>query len=156
MQKFVSKKIKEKSAARLAFVQATYMADFGNLSVDEVIKNFVDENIGRFTLGEDEEIIELSSIDKDYFSTITRDMHLKKEEIETSLKAFLKESFELDKLDGIMRAILLCACYELAYTKDVDAKIIIQEYVDLAYAFYSKNEPKVINAILDQVSKAVR
>ena len=46
--------------------------------------------------------------------------------------------------------------YELAYTTDVDAKIIIQEYVDLAYAFFMKNEPKMINALLDQIAKDVR
>ena len=39
---------------------------------------------------------------------------------------------------------------------DVDTKILIQEYVDLAYAFYNKNEPKMVNALLDQIAHAVR
>ncbi len=156
MQKFISKKIQEKSSARLAFVQATYMIDFAQISVDEVVKDFVDGNVGRFTLSENEDIIELANFDNQYFAKITRDMHLKKQEIEQSLKTFLHDGAELEKMDGIMRSILLCACYELVYSTEIDPRIIIKEYLDVAYGFYSKNEPKVINAILDQVAKAVR
>ncbi|MBO5442110.1 MAG: N utilization substance protein B, partial [Alphaproteobacteria bacterium] len=49
-----------------------------------------------------------------------------------------------------------CAVYELGFTRDVDAKVLIQEYVDLAYAFFMKNEPKMINALLDQIAKNIR
>ena len=59
-------------------------------------------------------------------------------------------------MNATMQALLLCAMYELAYTTDVDTKVIIQEYVDLAYAFFMKNEPKMINALLDQIAKQVR
>lgn len=38
MAKFVSEKIKMRTSARLAAVQATYMAAYGQLPVDEVIK----------------------------------------------------------------------------------------------------------------------
>ena len=41
MAKYVSEKIKMKSGARLAAVQACYMAAFGQLSVDEVIEEFI-------------------------------------------------------------------------------------------------------------------
>ena len=43
MAKFISEKIKKKSAARLGAVQATYMIEYGQLPVDEVIKDFVNE-----------------------------------------------------------------------------------------------------------------
>ena len=33
---------------------------------------------------------------------------------------------------------------------------IVKEYVDLAYAFFNKNEPKMVNALLDTIAKAVR
>ena len=41
MAKYVSEKIKMKSGARLAAVQACYMAAFGQLSVDEVIEELM-------------------------------------------------------------------------------------------------------------------
>ncbi|MBO7097497.1 MAG: hypothetical protein J6W11_02520, partial [Alphaproteobacteria bacterium] len=66
------------------------------------------------------------------------------------------EKRDFEKMDGTMQALLLCAVYELTSTLDVDAKVLIQEYVDLAYAFFNKNEPKMVNALLDQIAHAVR
>ena len=50
----------------------------------------------------------------------------------------------------------MCAAYELVHTTDIDAAVVVKEYVDLAYAFFTKNEPKMVNALLDQVAKQVR
>lgn len=161
MEKYISNKIKMKSSARLAVVQAAYMIEFGDLSVDEVIKDFIDGKVGRFALSEEtnyqkEEQLELNEIDTNYFATLTRGVMSKKEDVEKSLSLFLKEDWSYEKMDGTLRALLLCAVYELIYTTDVDAKILIKEYVDLAYAFFSKSEPKVVNALLDQIAKEVR
>lgn len=161
MEKYISNKIKMKSSARLAVVQAAYMIEFGDLSVDEVIKDFIDGKVGRFALSEatnyqKEEQLELNEIDTNYFATLTRGVMSKKEDVEKSLSLFLKEDWSYEKMDGTLRALLLCAVYELIYTTDVDAKILIKEYVDLAYAFFSKSEPKVVNALLDQIAKEVR
>ena len=56
-------------------------------------------------------------------------------------------------MDGTLQALLLCAMYEILNTQDIDAKIIVKEYVDLAYAFFSKKEPKMVNALLDSIIK---
>lgn len=163
MAKFISEKIKKKSAARLAAVQATYMIEYGQLSVDEVIKDFVNGEIGRYVIEEEsdgyevlENVVEIEEMDKDYFSKLTREVHKNKEQLEKSLAHFLKEGWQFDRFDGTLRALLLCAAYELAYTTDVDATVIVKEYVDLAYAFFNKNEPKMVNALLDTIAKAVR
>ena len=47
MAKFVSEKIKMRTSARLAAVQATYMAAYGQLPVDEVIKEFFNGEVVR-------------------------------------------------------------------------------------------------------------
>ena len=161
MAKFVSEKIKMKSGARLAAVQATYMIEYGQLPVDEVIKDFINGEVGRFAIAEEdggahEKLVELEKIDTNYFATLTRNVHEKKEFLEKSLALYLKEGWQFDRLDGTLRALLLCASYELINTLDVDVKVLIQEYVDLAYAFFSKNEPKMVNALLDQIAKQVR
>jgi len=158
MEKFVSKKIKKKTAARLAAVQACYMMEYGQLPLDEVIRDFANGEIGRYVISEDinanEEMQEISEMDKEYFEQILRGVQSNKEELEKSLSLYLKEGWSFERMDGTMRALLLCAVYELINTVDVDVKVIIQEYVDLAYAFFTKSEPRVVNALLDQVSKA--
>ena len=53
MAKYVSEKIKMKSVARLAAVQATYMIEFGQISVDEVVKDFINGEVGRYVIEDD-------------------------------------------------------------------------------------------------------
>ncbi len=160
MVKFVSEKIRKKSGARLACVQAVYMACFSEVNVDEVVDMFLKGEIGRFAIEEDmmkgEEMVELSEIDKPYFEKLVRGIFLKKQDLEQALRVYLKEPGAFDYMNATMQALLLSAVYELSYTMDVDTKVIIQEYVDLGYAFFTKNEPKMINALLDQIAKNVR
>jgi len=160
MAKFISEKIRKKSGARLAAVQATYMAAFTDLSVDEIIEDFKSGEIGRYAIEEDalkgEQVVELEDMDKAYFEELVRGVLSKKEDLEQSLRSYLKDASSYDHMNATMQALLLCAVYELGYTTDIDAKVIIQEYVDLAYAFFVKNEPKMINALLDQIAKNIR
>lgn len=160
MAKFVSEKIRKKSGARLAAVQAAYMCAFSGLSVDEVIEDFDKGEVGRYAIEEDamtgEHVVELEEMDKPYFESLVRGVHSKKEALEKALRTYLKDGSAYDHMNTTMQAILLCAVYELGYTTDIDTKVIIQEYVDLAYAFFTKNEPKMINALLDQIAKHVR
>ena len=163
MASFVSEKIRKKSAARLAAVQATYMAEYGQLSIDEVIKDFVNGEIGRYAIEEEsdgfevlENTVEIEDMDAAYFEELVRGVHKNKEVLEKSLAQYLKEGWQFDRFDGTLRAVLLCAAYELSHTTDIDATVIVKEYVDLAYAFFTKGEPKMVNALLDQIAKTIR
>ena len=87
MSKFVSDKIRRKSGARLAAVQATYMIAYGQLPVDEVVKDFTEGKVGRYVIDEDnvtesEEMIEVSPIDAAYFESLVRGIHNKKQDLE--------------------------------------------------------------------------
>ena len=154
MSKFVSAKIKMKSGARLAAVQANYMIALGQLPVDEVIEDFVQGKVGRFAL--EEKLVELGPIDTEYFEKLVRGAQSRKEDLEKSLNHYLHGEWSYERMNGTMQALLLSAVYELSATSDVDTKVLIQEYVDLAYAFFSKNEPKMVNALLDQIAHAIR
>ena len=92
MSKFVSEKIKMKSGARLAAVQANYMIAFSQLPVDEVIQDFVQGKVGRFVIddseSEDKEnMVEVGPIDKEYFEKLVRGIQSRKEDLEKSLNA---------------------------------------------------------------------
>lgn len=161
MTKFVSPKIKMKSGARLAAVQANYMIALGGLPVDEVIEDFVSGKVGRVAIDnqeneDNEQFVELGPIDSAYFEKLVRGAQSKKEDLEKSLNMFLHGEWGYEKMNGTMQALLLSAVYELTNTHDIDTKVLIQEYVDLAYAFFNKNEPKMVNAVLDQIAHAVR
>ena len=161
MAKFVSEKIKMRTNARLAAVQATYMIDYGQLPVDQVIKDFEVGTVGRHLIAEDEltaeeELVEAGEFDHGYFAALVKDVHKNKEQIEKSLGIYLNDKWSWEKMDGTLKALLLCASYEIINNLDVDVKVLIQEYVDLAYAFFSKNEPKMVNALLDLIAREAR
>ena len=160
MVKFVSEKIKMRTSARLAAVQATYMIAYGQLPVDEVVQDFVKGEVGRYVIKEDlpdqEEMVPVEQMDVAYFSALVKGVHTHKEELEKSLANYLNEGWSFERMDGTLQALLLCAVYEIVYTLDIDVKVIIKEYVDLAYAFFTKYEPKMVNALLDQVSRSIR
>ena len=87
MTKFVSPKIKMKSGARLAAVQANYMIAFGGLPVDEVIEDFVQGKVGRIAIDnqedeDNEKIVELGPIDTEYFEKLVRGAQSHKEDLE--------------------------------------------------------------------------
>lgn len=58
--------------------------------------------------------------------------------------------------EPLLEAHLLCGAYELLAHQDVDFPVIISTYVDVAKAFFSGHEPKLINAVLDSVRKVTR
>ena len=102
MTKFVSQKIRQKSGARLAAVQAVYMAHFGELPIDEVIQDFIQGKIGRYVIEEEgamgsEQMVEISPIDTVYFENLVRGVHTQKESLEKSLNLYLNEKWDFDK-----------------------------------------------------------
>ena len=56
----------------------------------------------------------------------------------------------------MLRAILRAGAYELMFRKDVPARVVITEYVDVAHGFYGEDEPGLVNAVLDTVAREVR
>jgi N utilization substance protein B len=59
-------------------------------------------------------------------------------------------------VDSILRAVLRSGAYELLVREDVPARVVINEYVDIAHAFFGDEEPKVVNGILDRLAREVR
>jgi len=53
-------------------------------------------------------------------------------------------------------AILLAGAYELVHRRDVPPRVVINEYVEIAHAFYDQGEPSFINSVLDRVARQVR
>ncbi len=55
-----------------------------------------------------------------------------------------------------MRAILLADAYELIHRRDVPPRVAINEYVEIAHAFYDQRESTFVNSVLDRVARQER
>jgi len=79
-----------------------------------------------------------------------------KDELEQIVSAALAEDWTWKRVDRLVRAILLAGAYELLHRRDVPPRVAINEYVEIAHAFYDQGEPSFINSVLDRVARQAR
>lgn len=137
-----------RTAARLAAVQALYQMDMAGTDANKVVREFLEHR-----LCEVAESVGADETDEDYFRDIVLGVVREQSAVDPVLDAHLAEGWRLSRIDSILRAILRSAAFELALRDDVPAKVIINEYVDIAHAFFETEEPKVVNGILDRLAR---
>lgn len=140
-----------RTAARLAAVQALYQMDMTGIDLNAVIAEFAQH---RIDVEGEEEIYRNAELA--FFDDLTRGVVKHQRRIDPLLNSRLAEGWHLSRIDSILRAILRAGAYEILLRPDVPPKVSITEYVDLAHAFFSGEEPKVVNGILDRIAKEER
>jgi N utilization substance protein B len=68
----------------------------------------------------------------------------------------LAAGWPLKRIEAILRAVLRAGVYELSHRNDVPARVIVSEYVDVANAFFDRDETGMVNAVLDQLARGLR
>ena len=76
--------------------------------------------------------------------------------IDRAIAATLSQNWKLERVDSILRAILRCGVYELVARRDVPARVVIDEYVAVAGAFFGGDEPGFVNGALDNIARRKR
>jgi transcription antitermination protein NusB len=107
-------------------------------------------------LGATIEDAEYNEAEVEFFDDIVSGSIAREAELDAAIAARLSTGWSLDRLDKPMRALLRVATYELLARTDVPVKTVINEYVDVADAFYDKREKGFVNGLLDAVAKDVR
>lgn len=142
---------KGRSAARLHAVQALYQVEVGADAPTAVIAQFLRHRLGADVDGE-----QMVSADADFFQDIVTGTIARQSEIDGFVADGLTGGYTVDRLETLLRALLRAGSYELLVRADVPAKVIINEYVDVAHAFFGGSEPTLANAVLDRVARATR
>jgi N utilization substance protein B len=73
-------------------------------------------------------------------------------ELEAIVEANLRRDATDRVVEPLLKAILICGSYELL-VGDIDAPVIINDYLNVAHAFYGRGEVALINGVLDSISK---
>ena len=76
--------------------------------------------------------------------------------IDRAVDKILSDGWPLRRIEALMRAILRAGAFELMKRGDVPARVAIKEYVDVAGAFFEREEAGMINAVLDALARKVR
>lgn len=142
---------KARSSARLAAVQALYQRQMEGTALPKLLDEFHQHRLGKEIEGE-----QFADAEVDFFDDIVSGTIARHEEIDKTLTGKLAEGWSLRRLDRAMLQVLRAGTYELLARRDVPAKAVINEYVDVAHAFFEAREAKFVNGILDAVAKQVR
>ena len=137
-----------RSSARLAAVQALYQMDVAQTNLDEVMNEFVSFRLGKEVEGE-----HMSKADTAFFQDLLAGIVENQRALDPIIDTHLASKWRLHRIDSTLRAILRAGAYELTNRKDIPHAVVITEYVDVAHAFFEKDEPKVVNAVLQNLWK---
>jgi N utilization substance protein B len=133
-----------RSKARLAALQALYQLEIAGGTAGEVVDEFIEHRFGA------------DDHDQEFFRAVVNGVLTHQVEIDRSVARSLAEGWTLARIDSILRALFRAATYELVARKDVPAKVVIDEYVELARDFFDGDEPKFVNAVLDKLAHRKR
>lgn len=146
-----SSAIAMKSAARLMAVQAVYQS-----FTDDKDMRLIAEEYLHFRSGMEVEGEKLVEPDRELFSAILRGVSERRDDLNELIAANHKREEGKATLEMLLQSILLCGAYELMANVKTDIGVIINDYVEVTNAFYEGGESKLINAILDSISKTIR
>lgn len=142
---------RRRTSARLAAVQALYQIELTQAEPRLVIEEFLAHRMGEDSKNED-----FGEADKEFFGVVAGGAALHQAELDRAITADLSPDWPLNRLETVLRAILRCGAFELAHRPDVPAEIVINEYLDIAHAFFGEKEPGLVNGVLDSLARRLR
>ncbi len=140
-----------RSAARLAAVQALYQKEMENTPTAQLLREFHHHRLGATI-----EDAQYADAEVAFFDDIVTGVDARREEIDEKLQERLADGWKLERLDRTMRQILRAGAYELLARQDVPRATVINEYLDVAHAFFDAREVKFANGILDRLADDCR
>lgn len=146
-----SPKLQKRSAARLAAVQALYQMDVAGSAVNEIFAEFETHWIGREVEGE-----QYADAEAAYFRDIVEGVLREQRALDPLVDDALQKGWPLKRVEAVLRAVLRAGAYELSHRKDIPARVVVSEYVDVAGAFLDKEETGMVNAVLEQIARKSR
>lgn len=141
----------QRSATRLAAVQALYQIDVAKVPAEEALREFKDKRWSKV----DREL-DLPDPDSQLLDNLVQGVSSQCVALDIALEAALSGGHSIDRLEVLLRAVLRAGAYELKAVSAVPSKVVINEYVDLAHAFFAGKEPALVNAVLDRIAHQFR
>ena len=111
-------KAAERSAARLAAVQALYQMEVSGKGVTDALAEFE-----AFWIGREVEGIAFKPAENAFFRDILAGVVREQRPVDVKIDAALAAGWPLKRIEAVLRAILRAGAYELMFRKDVPARV---------------------------------
>jgi N utilization substance protein B len=141
----------QRSAARLAAVQALYQMEVSGKGLTETRNEFES-----FWIGSEIEGAQYEEAEIVFFRDVLGGVLADQVPIDRAVDKTLTKGWPLVRVDSVIRAILRAGTYELMKRKDIPVRVSIKEYVDVAGAFFGHDEAGMVNAVLDSLARQFR
>jgi N utilization substance protein B len=150
-------RVRPRTSARVAAVQALFQIEQASTAAETVIDEFVRHRLGSPLVGsagfEDGRTPEA---DVPLFTRIVRCATAQAETVDGAISAALVEDWPFARIDAVLRALLRAAAAELWMAKGAPARVVINEYLDVAHGFFTGDEPRMANGVLDRIARILR
>jgi N utilization substance protein B len=144
----------------MAAVQALYQMELAGADVSEVVDEFERLRFNKpadpAPLEEDDAATDLEEADATFFSEIVHGVVRRQRDVDPMIHEQLAAGWRLVRVDAILRAILRAGSFELLERRDVPGRVVINEYINVAHAFFDEDEPRVVNGVLDKLGRKLR
>lgn len=144
----------ERSRARLAAAQALYQMEMAGEDAGDVVSEFRSHRLGFEKDSGEAEM--LDEADEALFADIVEGVVARQVEIDKALAGSLNPGWTLDRIDSTLRALLRAAAFEILARDDVPARVILDEYVRVADAFFGDVEVGFANGVLNGLARKTR
>lgn len=149
-------KTRTRTASRVAAVQALFQAEQAGDNPETVIDQFVKHRLGDLAGQDGFEDGRIPDAEVPLFARVVREAVRRQDAIDPLLSDALPDDWPLARLDPVLRAVIRAGVAELTMTDGPPAKVVINEYLDIARGFFTGPEPGLANAVLDRVARSVR
>jgi len=139
------------SATRLAAAQVLYQVRHNSQSANDALRDFLDSRVSMEIEGDT-----LIEPDAQMLSSIVKGVEERINDLCEVIKAQMADKARQREVETLMQCIMLCGAYELLAHHDIESAIIINDYLDVAHAFFDKGEVGFIHGVLDSAGKVLR
>ncbi len=146
--------------ARLNAIQALYASEFKDDPIEKTVYDFLNKEVGNKVLLEnengEESFIPITDADAELFTQLVKTVKDKKDQIDEIISNSFSKDWDKDRVELLLQNILRTGIAEFFIHPNLDAPIIINEYVDITRSFYDGPEIRLVNAVLDKFAKVIR
>ncbi len=145
-----------RTASRVAAVQALYQSEQGQDNPEAVIDQFVRHRLGELpgTGGFEEGRVPEAEVK--LFARIVRATAQHQDALDRMLIEALPDEWPLARIDPVLRAVMRAGATELMMADGPPARVVINEYLDVAHGFFVGDEPGMANGVLDRLARLLR
>jgi N utilization substance protein B len=90
-----------------------------------------------------------------YAETLVRGVEEHRPELDATLRKY-SEHWALERMPAVDRAVLRLGCYELGWQPEVPTAVAINEAVELANQYSTKDSGRFVNGMLSRIAAELR